>query len=246
MLSKPERKKSMKNLFRKAITKFILPHSQIVYSQSGEDLILSRLFYQLNISHPTYLDIGANHPSYISNTYYFYLRGSRGVCVEPNPYLYKKIKKVRPKDISINAGVGISEEKQTDFYLFPLKAHGLSTFSKEEAEYWANVGMKNIGKIQYEKIIQVPLITINHLFQKYFMQIPDLISLDVEGLDLPILESINYELYSPKVICVETLLYDNKQNESKNLKIIEFLTGKGYELYADTHVNTIFLKQTNF
>ena len=65
----------MKNLFRKLVTKIILPHSQLSYAQSGEDLILAHLFYKLNIAKPTYLDIGANHPSFISNTYFFYLRG---------------------------------------------------------------------------------------------------------------------------------------------------------------------------
>jgi FkbM family methyltransferase len=233
----------MKNLFRKAVSKIILPNSQIAYAQSGEDLILSHLFYKLNIDCPTYLDIGANHPSFISNTYYFYLRGSRGVCVEPNPYLFRKIKRCRPGDTVINAGVGINENTQADFYLFPKQSHGLSTFSKEEAEYWARVGMKRVGKIQYEKVIQVPLITINTIFEKYFKKPPDLISLDVEGLDLKILQSLNFEKYYPKIICVETLVYDENQNENKNYEIISFLQQKGYSIYADTHVNTIFLKQ---
>jgi len=232
----------MKNLFRKVINKFILPHSQLVYAQSGEDLILAHLFYKLNIQKPTYLDIGANHPAYISNTYYFYLRGSRGVCIEPNPYLFKKIKKARPKDDVINAGVGFNERSEADFYLFPDEANGLSTFSKEEADYWGRVGMKNIGKIEYEKVIKLPLITINSVMEKYFNKTPDFISLDVEGLDLEILQSLDFNRNSPKVICVETLLYDEHQNESKNPGIISFLQKKGYVIYADTHVNTIFIK----
>jgi FkbM family methyltransferase len=235
----------MKNLFRKVINKIILPHSQLTYSQSGEDLILWQLLYKLNIKQPTYLDIGANHPAYISNTYFFYLRGSKGVCVEPNPYLYKKLKRIRRKDVIINAGVGVTETDYADFYLFPNHAHGLSTFSKEEADYWEKVGMKNLGKIKYEKIIQVPLLSINTIIQNNFRVVPDFISLDVEGLDLKILQSLNYKLYAPKIMCVETLLYDQEQNESKNLIIIDYLKEKGYEIYADTHINTIFIKKDN-
>ena len=126
----------MKNSFRKLVNKIILPYSQLTYAQAGEDLILANLFYKLSIGNPSYLDIGANHPSYISNTYYFYLRGSRGVCVEPNPYLFKKIERLRKHDTVLNVGVGLSEQSEADFYLFPKRAHGLSTFSKEEAEYW--------------------------------------------------------------------------------------------------------------
>src|SRR5687768_6889448 len=111
----------MKNLFRKIVNKTILPHSQIAYAQSGEDLILAHLFYKLNISRPNYVDIGANHPAFISNTYFFYLRGSRGVCVEPNPVLFEKIKRIRPNDTVIHAGIGLAEQKEADFYLFPYK-----------------------------------------------------------------------------------------------------------------------------
>ena len=41
---------------------------------------------------------------------------------------------------------------------------------------------------------------------------------------------------------METLKYDENQNEYKNNEIIDFMRSKGYQEYADTHVNTIFLK----
>jgi FkbM family methyltransferase len=232
----------MKNLFRKVVNKILLPYSQLTYAQSGEDLILAHLFYKAGIPKPSYLDIGANHPSYISNTYYFYLRGSHGVCIEPNPSLYKQIKKVRPRDVVINKGIGIDSVSEADFYLFPPEADGLSTFSKTEAEYWGKVGMKNVGKIKYKEVIKIPLVSINEIIEKNFDDKPDFISLDVEGLDLAILKSLDYSKFSPKVICVETLLYDDNQLESKNTEIIKFLETKGYSVYADTHVNTILSK----
>jgi FkbM family methyltransferase len=234
----------MKNLFRKVVNKVLLPYSQLSYAQSGEDLILAALFYKLNISEPSYLDIGANHPAYISNTYYFYLRGSKGVCIEPNPWLYKKFKQLRPRDRTLNIGVGIDEVSEADFYLFPESAHGLSTFSKEEALYWQEVGMKKIGKIRYEKIIRVPLKTINNIIELYCEKTPDFLSIDVEGLDLAILKSMDFDLYHPLVICVETLGYDSAQKEYKRSEVADFLHENGYATYADTHVNTIFLSNT--
>ena len=227
----------MKNLFRKAVNKILLPHSQLAYAQSGEDLILAHIFYKLNIPKPSYLDIGANHPSFISNTYYFYLRGSRGVCIEPNPHLFRQIKKIRPGDIVLNAGVGINESSEADFYLFHAKADGLSTFSKIEADYWGEVGMKGIGKIRYEKVIKMPLITINTIIEKHFDKTPDFISLDVEGLDLDILSSLDYNLYSPKVICVETVVAGSNGDD----EMTDFLTTKGYKLFSKTPINNIFV-----
>jgi len=233
----------MRNLLRKVINKVLLPHSRLVYAQSGEDLILDGLFYKQGIQRPSYLDVGANHPAYISNTYYFYLRGSKGVCVEPNPRLARSIEKKRPRDIVLNVGVGIDEQAEADFYLFPHYAHGLSTFSKKEAEHWQEVGMKGMGKIPYEKVIKMPLKPINSIIKTHFAVPPDLLSLDVEGLDLPILQTLDFNLYRPVAICVETLMYDEQQREHRREDIIGYLQAKDYTVYADTHVNTIFLRK---
>ena len=229
----------IKKLARKIVKK-ILPDINFSYSQFGEDLIISHLFHQVNIDKPIYLDIGANHPRYISNTYYFYERGGHGVCVEPNPVLYGKLARLRKRDTIINAGIGLSNEAEADFYLFPYYAHGLSTFSEKEANHWSSVGMKGMGKINYEKKMKMPLISINTLIKDHLKNAPDLLSIDVEGLDFDILNSLDFDIYKPKVICAETLAYDENQKGYKNNTIAELLLSKGYFIYADTYVNTIF------
>jgi hypothetical protein len=55
------------------------------FSQSGEDLIIDFIFNALGISRPSYIDIGAHHPYYLNNTAIFYLRGARGINIEPDP-----------------------------------------------------------------------------------------------------------------------------------------------------------------
>jgi len=230
-------------LFRR-LAKILMPQAQHSYAQFGEDLILATLFAQTGITKPSYLDIGANEPRYISNTYYFYSRGSRGVLIEPNPYLFKKLKKLRPRDTVLNTGIGLSEIAEADFYVFPNYANGLNTFSKKEAEHWAETGMKGMGKIPIEQVIKMPLIPVNKILEKYFNEkAPDFISLDVEGLDLEILKSLDFEKYQPKVICVETLAYDDKQEGFKLNDIIDFMLSKNYKIYADTRVNTIFCRK---
>ena len=233
-------KGTIKRLFRKTIVKFLIPDINVSYSQFGEDTIMSVLFYHLKINKPSYLDIGANHPRYISNTYYFYEHGSSGVCVEPNPVLYHKYKIVRPRDTVLNIGIGVNDNHEADFYQFPYHAHGLSTFSEKEALHWNETGMSGIGKIEYEKVIKIPLLNINSIIEKYLGAAPDLLSIDVEGLDLEILASLDYNKFGPKVICAETLSYDENQKGYKNHAISDLLHSKGYEVYADTRVNTIY------
>jgi FkbM family methyltransferase len=220
-----------------------LPGSQAAYSQFGEDLIIHHLFRTLGIPQPKYLDIGANHPKFISNTYFFYQRGSRGVLIEPNPRLSRRLRRARPQDTVLEVGIGLTPRSQADFYVFPSHADGLSTFSKEEAAHWQTVGMKGYGKIPVEAVIQVPLVPVNEVIASHFQgRGPNLLSLDIEGLDLEVLKSLDFARFAPDVICVETLSYDDQQRGYKRADIIDFARAQDYDVYADTWVNTIFCR----
>lgn len=204
------------------------------YSQSGEDLIIAFIFQAMRIENPSYLDIGAHHPSYLSNTYLFYRRGSKGVCIEADPSLCEVFPLARPKDISLNVGIGDAVSKGEKFYI--MSSPSLNTFSREEAERYESLGSHRI-----QKILDVPITTVHQVIEKYFWgQSPNLISIDVEGLDLKILESIDFSRYRPQVVCVETLTYSESRQETKISEIIRHMEANGYFVYADTYINTIF------
>ena len=78
------------------------------FAQAGEDLAAHFTFGYLGISDVSYLDVGAYDPIRINNTYFFYLKGSRGVLVEPNVEMCKKLRAVRPGDTTLEAGIGIT------------------------------------------------------------------------------------------------------------------------------------------
>ena len=88
------------------------------FAQQGEDLILyNLLWHDLKIERPSYLDIGAGDPVLSNNTYALYLTGSRGVLVEPNPTLVRKLKAVRPGDVVVGCGVGLRDTTVADYYV---------------------------------------------------------------------------------------------------------------------------------
>lgn len=211
------------------------------YSQAGEDTIIEYLFESIKINKPSYLEIGTNQPKICNNTYNFYLKGCKGVCIEPDVSMISSIKKARPHDTILNIGISKETSSNASFYLFPKAVNGWSTFSKEEAEI-----RKSESGINYE-VKEVELRNINAVIEEYFDAYPNFISLDVEGLDLEILQSLNFEKYQPEVICVETISFGYLTNtETKINSIAEFMYQKGYAVYADTHINTIFCRRSLF
>jgi FkbM family methyltransferase len=211
------------------------PFQKISYAQSGEDLIIEYIFMVLGMSQVTYLDIGTHHPVKLSNTYLFYKNGQQGVCVEPNPLLFHRIEKKRPRDICLNVGVSDLGHDALEFYI--MSSDTLSTFSKQDAERYSNYPNQKI-----ERTLHIPVVGINDLMQ-YFDPFPNFVSLDTEGFELRILQGLDYARFRPQVFCVETLTYTGNKTEEKLGSIISWMERQGYFVYADTYINSIFVDQ---
>ena len=89
--------------------------ANLCYSQNGEDLILNRFLE--NKEKGFFIDVGAHHPIRFSNTYLFYKKGWSGINIDAMPGSMTKFNKIRPKDINIEKGVGIKNDKLI-FYQF--------------------------------------------------------------------------------------------------------------------------------
>jgi hypothetical protein len=81
---------------------------------------------------------------------------------------------------------------------------------------------------------------VNEVIAEHFAGAPTVISLDVEGLDEIILDRLDFEKYQPLLVCVETVNFKVKGELNKRKSILDLMLSKGYFIYADTHVNTIF------
>ena len=217
--------------------KYILTKTS--FSQCGEDAIVNFLFNSFGKKSIEYLDIGTNTPDLGNNTYFFYKNGGKGVCVEADINLIDNLKKVRPKDVVINAGVSISDQKFASFFLFNESA--LNTFNEVEA-----IQREKSGKYQIINKIEVPLKKINDIIKENFIKFPDFLSIDIEGLDFEVLSTLNFQQFPIPVICVETCTYSETHIKSKDSNIINLMQSKGYDIYADTYINTIFVNKKWF
>jgi FkbM family methyltransferase len=205
------------------------------YSQCGEDLIVSYVFALRGITQPSYLDIGAHHPFYLNNTALFYFRGGSGVNIEPNPELIECLRQERPRDTNVNVGISAKAGRQT-FYCMDDPA--LSTFSEGEVASLLAHGKK------VQASIEVPAISIRTALDDYCAgAFPDFLSIDVEGSELEIFSAIDFSQTWPKVICVETAEYSPTGAGAKRRDLMALIESRGYLLYADTNLNSIYVKQ---
>jgi FkbM family methyltransferase len=213
---------------------------RISYAQSGEDLIIDFIFRALRIKRPSYLDIGAHDPYLFSNSYFFYQQGSKGVTVEPDPDLYRRLLRERPRETHLNVGVAATPAAQRAFFV--MSTPTLNTFSESEARRYEETGHHKIKRID-----AVNVVTVEKIVEDNFGgEAPELLSVDVEGLDFEILASVNFNKIRPIVICVETLTFSESRGEVKLENIRQLLIQNDYMVYADTYINTIFVDRNKW
>jgi FkbM family methyltransferase len=212
-----------------------MPRGKVSFSQCGEDLLIDYVLQLRGIHKPSYIDIGAHDPFSLSNTAIFYARGCRGINIEANPMLIGRFQGARPEDTNLNVGVGDSDG-ELDFFI--MKDSTLSTFSEKEVN-----ALKGYGH-QLDRVERIKVRTVQAIVDQYAGGVfPDVMSLDVEGQDLAILRSINFNGSVPRVICVEAAEYSPVGAGARNDQTISHLKENGYFEYANTNLNAIMVNQ---
>jgi hypothetical protein len=79
------------------------------------------------------------------------------------------------------------------------------------------------------KIANVKCSSLNKVLDqtKYKGRIIDFLNLDVESTERDVLKSLNFNIYKPKLVCIE--IHFNKLRDLKFNKTYQFLLKKGYK-----------------
>lgn len=197
------------------------------FSQDGEDLVLRSL---LDVNKKGfYVDVGAHDPYRFSNTAFFYLQGWRGINIDPNSRFKEYFDFCRPGDINLEVAIG-PECGETQVYTFAETA--LNTTLLERAQY-----LEKETSYKPISVRHVPVFPLREIFKKYLPvdQSIDFLSIDVEGLEMGVLMSNDWELYRPMWILVEDLK-GNKITSS----VGTYLQEKNYGKIAFTGRTIIF------
>jgi FkbM family methyltransferase len=222
-------------LFKKAYQIF----GRNSFSQAGEDMVIDFLLQTIKKTVPSYLELGVYDPRNGSNTYKFYVRGAKGVLVEADSTLIADIKNQRPNDKVLHMGVGLKDETEALFFVFDEPS--ISTFDKEEAYHRQSKGLYKIIRED-----RVPLKSLNRILEEDCNGLPDILSIDIEGLDYDVLMSWDAEKFPVPIVIAETCLYSQNHIKGKDERITPMMISKRYFVYADTYINTIYVHENWF
>lgn len=206
------------------------------YGQWGEDIALGYLFSKQKIGF--YVDVGAYHPMHYSNTYLLYKKGWHGINIDPNPSSIYLFNVHRRRDINLN--YGISEEIAVKPY-FVFNHQSCNTFSEEQKTLMLQKSF--IRLIKEMPISCVPLQKV--LLEHAPHQEIDLLNVDVEGMGMRVLRSIEWEKTRPKAICIEDDDFDFSNPNNFNSEVFSFLTKQSYVLHAKVGFTCIYILQNN-
>lgn len=193
------------------------------YAQSGEDLILNTIFNK--VKKGTYIDVGACDPFFQSNTYFFYERGWSGINIDANEDSIKKLNHKRKRDKNILAFIH-NVEKDIDYYFYQNPAYNGNTYNNNLPSKL--IKTKKMKTLTLDKILQL----------EKFEQI-NFLSIDTEGNELNVLNSINLKKIRPQAIIIESFNTDIK-NEIQT-DITRFLLNNEYTLMCKTVTNCIYV-----
>ena len=100
------------------------------YSQYGEDTVIAKVFS--GHEKGFYIDVGANHPIWGSNTYMFCKSGWSGICIDPHKAFASEYSTIRPRDIFLPVVISCVEG-EVEFFVTEGK-EGLSPLGPKLGE----------------------------------------------------------------------------------------------------------------
>lgn len=203
------------------------------WSQDGEDRILCEIFK--NCPQGFYVDVGAHHPRRFSNTYFLYRSGWRGLNIEPDPDLSFAFRVFRPRDAFVSAAVA---EIPNTGILFRFLDPALNTLDPVTAQVRRTEGWDVRDKIP------VRISPLRTILSEHGVDHIDFLNIDVEGLDLQVLKSIDWQRHAPSVIAVEVRTDDVLDVGTTDVHA--FLSQKGYSLAAKTLRTAIYRTNRSF
>ena len=206
--------------------KSFLPKKQ--YSCFGEDLFVKDFFQNDNEGY--YVDVGSYHPFFWNNTYLLYKKNWNGINIDANPLSTELFNIARKDDYNFN--LAVTNKKKNKIKLFYRRSMNVLNTTDES---FAKRNFPN----GYESR-EIECLSLNNILEKtkFKNKIIDFLNVDVENTEKDVLESLNFDVYKHRLICVE--IHSENEESFKNNPTFKFLDNKGYKIVWKKEYSYIF------
>lgn len=206
-------------------------YHNVHYSWEGEDLLVAKIFRDfLGIQCGFFVDVGAFHPIFLSNTYLLYKLGWRGVNIDATPGSMEVFREMRPGDINLQIGVA-PQPCRRPFRLYREPSlNALADYASETTADHAFLGEVEVDCLPLTSILE----------RENVQRQIDLLSVDAEGADMEVLESLDFERYRPRLVITEILGCHDIEAVTQS-PAYRFLREKGYAFFSRLHYSCVFM-----
>ena len=199
-------------------------------SQHGEDVVLAQYFAFKREG--TFVEVGGYDGVDLSNSYFFEALGWNGVLVEPNPALFSEYALKRPYSTHYNCAALAGPERSIELSI--VEGQDALSFSVESEAHG-----RRLDKLQASITkVTVDCRPLSELLDPLEGSI-DFISIDVEGAEFAVLQSLDFARHAPEIFLIE----DNSNGTDASIE--SFLSEKGYQKRYRLGCNDFYMKANN-
>jgi FkbM family methyltransferase len=203
------------------------------FSELGQDKFIFENFFPTK-EKGFFIELGATDGKFNSNTYFFEKeRNWKGLLIEPIEWYFThgNLEKNRPNSICCNVAIN-DEEGFQDFFLIredfiPYQYNtGFQGGHSGLNKYYDDQQRQRVNSLPCERtLIKVKCFPLQKLLDKYEIKYVDYLSVDVEGGEFAVLNSIDFSKVKIDVISVE----DHWHNETID-KVKKLLFENNFEI----------------
>lgn len=184
------------------------------------------------------VDVGAARPDYLSVSASFRARGWRVIAIEPNPEFHEMHRQLGHEVYAYACG-----DRDEDNVPFAVVNSHAADYEggKVSFESFSSLSIKASYAAQSPNLdvreILVKLRKLDSILASHADDIAeiDIISIDVEGWEMEVLQGLTFEKFRPKVIILENMFDDHSY--------VQTMRDRGYTRWTHNHLNDVYVRE---